>query len=101
VEHTIYRVVGFEKAGPYILTVRFDDGSEQTIDFGPVLTGSIYGPLADEKMFDQVEIDPEIHTLVWPSGADFDPETLHNWPDYAVDMARLVSVPESTTSQTM
>jgi hypothetical protein len=50
----------------------------------------LYGPLQDEKLFNQVEIDPEIHTLVWPNGADFDPETLHNWPNYVEEMTRLV-----------
>jgi hypothetical protein len=41
-------------------------------------------------LFNQVEIDPEIHTLVWPNGADFDPETLHNWPKYVEEMTQLV-----------
>ena len=31
----------------------------------------------------QVQIDPEAHTLVWPTGADFDPAMLHDWPEYA------------------
>ena len=39
----------------------------------------LYGKLADEDVFRQVSIDPEVHTLVWPNGADFDPETLHDW----------------------
>jgi hypothetical protein len=33
-------------------------------------------------LFSQVRIDPEVHTLVWPNGADFDPATLHDWPVY-------------------
>ena len=53
------------------------------------MVGELYGPLYDEKMFDQVEIDPEVHTLVWPNGADFDPETLYNWPEYVENMMRL------------
>ena len=35
------------------------------------------------ELFSRVRIDPEAHTLVWPNGADFDPETLHDWPQYA------------------
>ena len=87
--HPIYRVAAFGKAGPYILRVEFDDGSVQVIDFAPVLAGAIYGPLCDERLFDQVALDPEAHTLVWPNGADFDPATLHDWPNYADEMRRM------------
>jgi hypothetical protein len=31
----------------------------------------------------------EVHTLVWPSGADFDPATLHDWPEHEADMIAL------------
>ena len=81
--HTVYRVIGFKVIRPYTLRVKFDDGMEREIDFRPVLAGEIYGALQDERLFNQVEIDPEVHTLVWPNGADFDPETLHDWPKYA------------------
>jgi hypothetical protein len=27
-----------------------------------------------------VIIDPEIRTVSWPNGADFDPTVLHDWP---------------------
>ncbi|MBC8264847.1 MAG: DUF2442 domain-containing protein [Anaerolineales bacterium] len=87
--HLTYRVVDFEIVGSYKLRVEFDDGTAQVIDFRPVLEGALYGPLQDEYVFNQVEIDPEVHTLVWPNGADFDPETLHEWPKYAKDMQRM------------
>jgi hypothetical protein len=70
----------FDIVGPYRLRVQFDDNTEQTIDFQPVLAGELYRPLRDLVLFNQVRIDPEVHTLVWPNGADFDPATLHDWP---------------------
>jgi hypothetical protein len=88
-EHPIYRVVAYEVVGPYLLRVAFDDGSSQEIDFKNVLEGQLYGPLRDVTLFNQVQIDPEVHTLVWPNGADFDPETLHDWPQYLEDLKKL------------
>ena len=67
--------------------MRFDDQREQTIDFKPVLAGEMYGPLRELSLFNQVQVDPEVHTLVWPNGADFDPETLHDRPRYAPALA--------------
>jgi hypothetical protein len=98
-EHPIYRVVGYEILGPYTLRVVFDDNEEQVIDFQPVLVGELYGPLQDDHLFKQVEIDPEVHTLVWPNGADFDPATLHDWPRYAADMKRLARAWTSARTQ--
>jgi hypothetical protein len=33
-------------------------------------------PLRDEAFFAKVVFHPELHTLVWPNGADFAPEFL-------------------------
>ena len=74
VDVTAYRVVG-----PYTVSVTFDDGAEHTINFEPVLYGHYFGPLRDLTLFDQVQLDPDAHTLVWPNGADFDPATLRDW----------------------
>jgi hypothetical protein len=82
-QHPIFRVEAFQIEGPYLLRVQFDDRTEQVIDFRPVLAGELLGPLRDLKLFEQVRIDPEVHTLVWPNGADFDPATLHDWPTLA------------------
>ena len=79
--HPRYRVLSFYIVAAYTLRVAFDDGTEQTIDFQPVLAGKLFSPLRDLELFDQVWIDPEVHTLVWPNGADFDPATLHDWPE--------------------
>jgi hypothetical protein len=78
--HPIYRVTQFAVVGPHTLRLSFDYESEQTIDFRPVLAGELYRPLIDLEVFNQVRLDTEVHTLVWPNGADFDPATLHDWP---------------------
>ena len=80
--HPIHRVVGFEIVPPYTLRVHFEDATAQTINFEPVLAGELYAPLRDVRLFNRVSIDPEVHTLVWPNGADFDPATLHDWPHH-------------------
>ena len=79
--HKIHRVESFEKMAPFTLRVQFSNGTSQIIDFLPILKGELYGPLQNPVNFDQVSIDPEVHTLVWPNGADFDPAILHNWPE--------------------
>lgn len=77
--HLIVRVVDCEIVGPYTLRIIFDDGTVRVINFAPVLEGYYYAPLRDLTVFNQVRVDPEVHTLVWPNGADFDPATLYNW----------------------
>lgn len=81
-KHAIHTITHAQVAGPWILRISFGDGSERVIDFKPVLAGELYGPLKDVTIFNQVRVDPEVHTIVWPNGADFDPATLHDWPDY-------------------
>ncbi len=88
-DHPISRVCGFRIVDDYILQVSFDDGTEQVINFRPVLAGELLGPLRDLATFNQVQIDPEVHTLVWPGGADFDPTTLHDWPDHVEALTEL------------
>jgi len=64
----------------YVLSVRFDDGLERSIDFEPILSGPLFGPLRDPRLFRQVRVDADLGTLVWATGADIDPNVLHDWP---------------------
>lgn len=81
-KHPIHRVTSAAQVGPYALSVDFDDDTTQTIDFEPILEGELYGPLREPAAFARFKIDPEVHTIVWDSGADFDPATLHGWPEH-------------------
>lgn len=80
--HPIYQVRTVKVVEPYTMRVRFTDDTEQVVYLKPVLAGELYGPLLDPQLFNQVAVDPEVKTLVLPNGADFDPATLHDWPQY-------------------
>ena len=77
--HEIYTVLDFEIIEPYTLRIKFDDQSEQVINFLPLLRGELYGPLRDPTLFKRARHDAEAGTLVWPNNADFDPAILHDW----------------------
>jgi hypothetical protein len=89
--HAIHRIERFEIVGPYTLALSFEDGTEQRIDFRPILEGELFGPLQNLNVFNAVSLDKEVGTVTWPNGADFDPATLHDWQqvrDELVGMAR-------------
>lgn len=73
-----YHVVEARHVGGHTLWLRFRDGTSGEIDLAPALKGPIMQPLQDVAVFEQFSIHPEFHTLVWPNGADFAPEFLHD-----------------------
>ena len=87
--HEIYCVTDFKIVGPHTLRISFDDQTEQTINFEPILYGELFSPLRDLNLFNQVRLDEEVQTLVWPNDADFDPETLRNWPRYKDEFTKM------------
>ncbi len=72
----------FEIIGDYTISIKFDDRTEHVIDFEPILYGPMFGPLRDLRQFNQVILDHDSGTLVWPTGADIDPTVLHDWPQH-------------------
>ncbi len=89
--HDSYTVTSFDVLAPYTLRIGFDDGTGQVINFWPMLRGELYGPLRDLHLFNQVRVDAEAGTLVWPNDADFDPATLHDWPEVGQAMIEMAS----------
>ena len=87
--HAIHFVSSATVVGPHTLRLRFEDDTEQVINFEPVLRGKLFGPLRELQLFNQVRIDPEVRTIVWPNGADFDPSTLHDWPTQGPELSEL------------
>ena len=61
---------------------RDDKGQPGGPALRPVLAGELFGLLRDLDLFARVAVDAEAQSLVWPNGADFDPATLHDWPEH-------------------
>ena len=73
----IPRVIDAKHIKDYTLYIRFSDGSEGEVDFEKELEGEIFEPLRDIPYFKDFNVDQELHTVVWPNGADFAPEFLY------------------------
>lgn len=72
------RVRFVEPLGGFVLLLTFADGSRRTVDLEHVLRGPVFEPLRrDPELFRQVYVDDELGTIVWPNGADMDPDVLH------------------------
>ena len=72
------RVVAVNYVRDYTLRVRFSDGVEGEIDLAGEMDGEIFQPLRERDYFQQVRVNPELHTIVWPNGADFAPEFIYD-----------------------
>jgi len=71
------RPIAVEYLRGHTLHMRFSDGMEGDIDLANELDGEVFLPLRDIEYFKQFRLDPELHTVVWPNGADFAPEFLY------------------------
>ena len=62
---------------PYVVRVVFADGEVRDVDIEPLLGGPIFEELREPRSFAQVEVDEYGETIVWPNGADLDPDVLY------------------------
>jgi hypothetical protein len=61
----------------YVVEFTFTDDSTREIDLEPYFWGPIFEPLKDIEFFKKFRIDRELGTIVWPNGADIDPDVLY------------------------
>src|SRR5438093_10606936 len=71
-----YHIVEARYVGGHVVWLRFRDGTACEIHLKPALQGPVFEPLKDPKTFQRFQIHPEVHTLVWTNGAEFEPEFL-------------------------
>lgn len=63
----------------YKLHLRFEDGAEGVVDLASHLSfRGVFEPLKHLAYFRQVRVDPDLGTVVWPNGADLDPDVLYS-----------------------
>ncbi|HEX5082593.1 MAG TPA: DUF2442 domain-containing protein [Blastocatellia bacterium] len=62
----------------FLVRLVFSDGKQKDVDLEPLLRGPIFEPLRrDPELFCAVKVDEELGTIVWPNGADMDPDVLY------------------------
>ena len=60
------------------LHLRFEDGVEGIVDLAKLIEfDGVFAPIRDHEFFNQVRVHPELGTVVWPNGADLDPDVLY------------------------
>ena len=69
------QVVEAHHISGFIVSTRFNDGSEKCIDVSQWFKGPVFEPLKDPKLFKKFFI--EAGTLAWPNGVDIAPEALY------------------------
>ena len=71
-------VVSVELKDGYRVFLRFEDGAAGIVDVAELVEFSgVFAPLRDRAYFQQVRVEPDLGTIVWPNGADLDPVVLY------------------------
>ena len=72
------RIQDVEALEPFRVRLQFTDGTAREIDVAVYLRGPVFEPIRDDPaIFRSVRVDPELGTIVWPNGADIDPDVLY------------------------
>ena len=71
------RLTKAEYVEGYKIKISFEDGAVGIIDLDGELWGEVFEPLKDLNNFRAFKFDPELQTIVWPTGADLAPEFLY------------------------
>ena len=74
------RITAVRYIHEYVLEITFADGKTGELDFKARIVGrgGVFTALEDVAIFQQVRVDEEARTLVWPNGVDFCPDVLYS-----------------------
>jgi Protein of unknown function (DUF2442) len=77
-DEKMVRVRSVEPLNGFRVRLGFTDGSSKETDLEPYLRGPVFEPIrADAKILREVSVDHRAGTIVWPNGADIDPDVLY------------------------
>lgn len=82
----ILRISAVQVIGSHLLDLKFNDGTEKTVDVLPLLSGPVFEPLLAVEYFALAKLDRTCGTVIWPDGADFAPEALYELADVKADV---------------
>ncbi len=73
----IIRVRKVRALQPFVVQIELTNGKRKTIDLEPFFRGPIFDLIRkDIQLFNKVSVDKQLGTLIWPNGADIDPDVL-------------------------
>lgn len=76
-DDVIHQVKSVPPLKNFHLLLEFEDENFKVFDLRPFLTDmGLMKDLKNEMYFIQVQVDPDLRTIVWPNGMDFCPDVL-------------------------
>jgi hypothetical protein len=89
-------IVDVRPLNGYRLQLRFEDGAEGIVDLdGQIDFKGVFAPLRERSFFLQVQVNSELGTIVWPNGADLDPDVLYA----EITGKPIAAAPQQTTNR--
>ena len=70
-------VISVKPMESHRLYLTFEDGVAGDVNVTELVSWTgVFTPLAEQAYFEQVRVDTNLGTVVWPNGADLDPDAL-------------------------
>lgn len=77
-DEQMVRVKSVEPLSGFRVRLGFTDGSSKEVNLEMYLRGPVFEPIrSDPDVFRSVRVDHRAGTIVWPNGADIDPDVLY------------------------
>ena len=74
----LVRIRAVEHLEGFSVRLEFTDGRQKIVNLDAYVHSPIFQPLRDDPvLFRAVTVDHELGTIMWPNGADLDPDVLY------------------------